>query len=309
MRVDAHWDTALHLRNHQSLEHLPEAHCDWQRFRKYVDIAFMALFIHPQKYTGEQQYAQFRDLATKLTADISDQAHGVKLLLSAAQLDAESPGKLVLMGAEGSGFLGGEECEALARLEEAFQLGLRYLGPTWNYANALAGGCMDGGGLSQLGRAVVKNCNERGILLDGAHLSAQSLTDLLSLSNAPIAVSHTASAMLCPAWKVRNLLDWQLKAVAEAGGVVGVCFVPEFIGGTPSLARVAEHIAYMAEIIGVEHVGLGSDFDGTELPPDIKGLQDLPRLDKELATHGFSAAEIALIMGGNFTRLLRQVLP
>lgn len=309
MRIDAHWDTALHLLKHPSLEHLPEAHCDWRRLREYIDIAFMALFIHPLEHQGEEQYTQFCDLAGKLTADLADPAHGVKLLCAAAQLDEQSPGKLALMGAESGGFLGGREDEAIARLDAAFCMGLRFLGPTWNYANALAGGCFDGGGLTKLGCEVVKRCNEWGILMDGAHLSAESLTDLLSVSSTPIAVSHTASAALCPAWKVRNLLDWQLKAVAEAGGVVGICFVPAFIGGKPSVNRVAEHIAYVAELIGVEHVGLGSDFDGTKLPPDIEGLQDLPQLERELAGCGFSAAETALIMGGNFNRLLRQVLP
>jgi membrane dipeptidase len=146
-------------------------------------------------------------------------------------------------------------------------------------------------------------------LLDGAHLSAESLDDLLNVSAAPIAVSHTACAVLNQTWKVRNLQDRQLKAVAEAGGVVGICFVPPFLGGTPSLKRVAEHIAYAAELIGVEHVGLGSDLDGTELPADIEGLQSLPLLWQELAAAGFSAPEIELIAGENFRRLLRQVLP
>jgi len=306
MRIDAHWDTALFLREHDSLEHLPEAHCDWRRLRQYVDAAFMAIFVHPLQYRGEAQYTEFRNLALKLAADVANPAHGITLLTAAAQLDADEPGKLALMGAEGGGFLGADM--ALPRLREAYDLGLRFLGLTWNYANTIAGGCNDAGGLTKLGREIVKRCNEWGILLDGAHLSAQSLNDVLSISEAPIAVSHTACATLCPAWKVRNLLDWQLKAVAEADGVVGICFVPAFIGGKPSLKRVAEHIAYAAELIGVEHVGIGSDLDGTKLPPDIKGLQSMPALIEELERCGFNETEIALIEGGNFRRLLQRTL-
>jgi membrane dipeptidase len=306
MKVDAHWDTALFLREYDSLEDVPKAHCDWRRLRQFVDIAFMALFIHPLQYRGEAQYREYSFFAQALTADIGA-TPDIRLLLRASQLDTGEPGKLVLLGVEGGGFLGGQE--ALPRLEEAFALGLRFLGPTWNYSNALAGGCAGGGGLSKLGHRVVQRCNELGILLDGAHLSAESLNDLLSVSAAPIVVSHTACATLNQAWKVRNLLDWQLKAVAQAGGVVGICFVPTFIGGTPSLKRVVEHIAYAAELIGVEHVGLGSDFDGTELPPDIEGLQSLPALWQEMAAAGFSTPEIELIAGENFRRLLRQVLP
>jgi membrane dipeptidase len=306
IRVDAHWDTALFLREYTSLEDLPKAHCDWRRLRRFVDIAFLALFIHPLKYRGEAQYREFSFLARALTADINATSD-IRLLRSTVQLDTEGPDKLVLLGSEGGGFLGDQE--ALFRLEEAFALGLRFLGPTWNYSNALAGGCAGGGGLSKLGRQVVRRCNELGILLDGAHLSAESLSDLLSVSAAPLIVSHTACATLCPAWKVRNLLDWQLKAVAEAGGMVGICFVPSFIGATPSLKRVVEHIAYAAGLIGVEHVGIGSDFDGTELPPDIDGLQSLPHLWQEMAAAGFFVSEIELIAGENFRRLLRKVLP
>ncbi|MCL2495805.1 MAG: dipeptidase [Clostridiales bacterium] len=307
MRIDAHWDTALFLREYESLEYLPEAHCDWRRMRQYVDAAFLAMFVHPLQYRGEAQYTELCTIARKLTADVADAAHGITLLTEAAQLNEDKPAKLALLGAEGGGFLGAET--ALPRLREAFGWGLRFLGLTWNYANTLAGGCNDGGGLTKLGREVVKLCNELGILVDGAHLCAQSLNDLLSVSEAPIAVSHTACATLCPSWKVRNLLDWQLKAVAEADGVVGVCFVPAFIGGTPSLKRVAEHIAYAAELIGVEHVGIGSDFDGTVLPPDIEGLQSLPALIQELTRCGFSESEIALLEGENFRRLLKRTLP
>ena len=305
MIVDAHWDTALFLREHASLAEVPEAHCDWRRLRQFVDLAFMAVFVHPLQQRGEAQYEEYSFLARALTADIAA-TPDIRLLLSAAQLQAPEPGKLVLFGAEGGGFLGDKE--ALPRLEEAYAMGLRFLGPTWNYSNALAGGCAGGGGLSKLGRQIVRRCNELGILLDGAHLSAESLDDLLSASVAPVAVSHTACATLNQAWKVRNLLDWQLKAVAEAGGVVGICFVPAFIGGTPSLKRVVEHMAYAAELIGVEHVGLGTDLDGTELPPDIAGLQSLPLLWQEMAAAGFSAAEIELIAGENFRRLLQKVL-
>ena len=306
MKIDAHWDTALFLREHDSLEDVPEAHCDWRRLRQFLDMAFMALFVHPLEYRNDAQYREFSFLIRALKLAVEDSLD-IRLLQNAAQLVADEPGKLVLLGAEGGGFL--EEKEAFVRLEEAFALGLRFLGLTWNYSNALAGGCNEGGGLSKLGRRIVHRCNELGILLDGAHLNAESLKDLLNVSAAPIVVSHTACAALNQVWKVRNLQDSQLKAVAEAGGVVGICFVPDFIGGTPSIKRVVEHMAYAAELIGAEHVGLGSDLDGTQLPPDIRGLESLTFLWQEMESAGFSATEIELIAGENFRRLLQKVLP
>ena len=306
MKIDAHWDTALFLREYASLEDVPEAHCDWRRFRQFTDMAFMALFVHPLEYRDEAQYREFSFLMRTLKAEIAN-TPDIRLVQSSGELDTVEQGKLILLGAEGGGFLGDKE--AFVRLEEAFALGLRFLGPTWNYSNALAGGCSEGGGLSKLGCQIVRRCNELGILMDGAHLSAESLNDLLNISSAPIVVSHTACAALNQVWKVRNLQDSQLKAVAQAGGVVGICFVPSFIGGVPSLKRVVEHIAYAAELIGVEHVGIGSDFDGTVLPPDIQGLQSLPLLWREIENAGFSPAEIDLIAGENFRRLLQKVLP
>ena len=307
-RVDAHWDTSMFLDDNESLEHLPHAHCDFQRMREYIDIAFFAMYFDINKTPEERRYAVFSKRLDLLLTDIARPESGVQLLLNADRI-ADS-GKLALISAEGGEFLGGEST-AIQRLEETFAKGLRGLGMTWNYANALAGGCGkgEGGGLTPLGKQVVEHCNNLGILLDAAHLAPESLADLLRIGKKPIIVSHTCCAALCPEWHPRNLNDAQLRAVAEHGGVVGIAFVPDFLGGMPGVARVAEHISHAVNVAGIDHVGIGSDFDGTELPDDIHGLQSLPLVYAQLEESGFTEAELEKIIGGNFCRLLSEVLP
>ena len=307
-RVDAHWDTALMLADKSSLEYLPEAHCDYQRLREYMDIAFFALFFYPGKLPADQLYTAFNQRLDALIADIKRPQSGIQLLLSAAQVN--ETGKLALIGAEGAEFLGGE-ATAINYLTEAFNKGLRLLGLTWNNRTALAGGCGSGeeGNLTPLGEQVVHLCNDLGVLLDGAHLAPASLADLLRISKKPIIVSHTCCATLGPDWYPRNLTDQQLRSVAEQGGVTGIAFVPAFLGGSPGIARIVEHIRHAVNIAGIEHVGIGSDFDGTELPADLEGLQSLPLVYEELQKSGFKAAELDKIIGSNFCRVLSEVLP
>jgi membrane dipeptidase len=307
-RVDAHWDTSLFLQENSSLEHLPQAHCDYQRLREYIDSAFFALFFHYDTIPQEQHYTVFNQRLELFLTDIGRPETGVKLLLNAAQVAED--GKFALISAEGGEFLGGE-ATALQRLEETFSKGLRALGLTWNYNTALAGGCGkgEGGGLTVIGKQVVERCNDLGVLLDAAHLCPESLTDLLHASKKPIIVSHTCCAALGPNWYPRNLADEQLRAVAEKGGVIGIAFVPAFLGGTPGIPRIVEHIRHAVNIAGIDHVGIGSDFDGTELPDDMHGLQDLPLLYDQLQKSGFKSAEVEKIVGSNFCRLLSEVLP
>ena len=307
-RVDAHWDTSTFLDDNPSLEYLPQAHCDYRRLREYIDIAFFAMYFDIDKIPEERRYAAFTERLDLLLTDINRAETGVELLLNAAQI-AHS-GKLALISAEGGEFLG-DESTAIQRLEEAFAKGLRGLGPTWNYNNALAGGCGkgNGGGLTPVGERVVERCNELGVLLDGAHLAPESLADLLRVGKKPIAVSHTCCAALCQDYYPRNLADEQLRAVAEHGGVIGIAFVPMFLGGAPGIARVVEHIRHAVDVAGIDHVGIGSDFDGTELPDDIQGLQSLPLVYRQMLKSGFTETEMEKIIGANFCRLLSEALP
>lgn len=303
MRIDGHCDSICHLRQHASLRQLELAHLDYQRLCQHLDISFFALFLD-EKELGERIYEECRFLLRRLQEDLADQA-GLELLLRRGQL-AEA-GKYILLGLEGGRPLG----EKLEFLPEYYAAGLRFIGLTWNYRNQLAGGAWEGGGLSALGRDLVAEANRLGILLDGAHLAEASFWDLLQESQKPLIISHTGCAALQP--HPRNLTDDQLRAVAEQGGVAGIYYVADFLQADhqdgPLLDIICAHIRHAVQVAGVAHVGLGSDFDGCQLPPDLAGLQSLPQLLERLHAHGFKPAEIDLIAGDNFARVLREVLP
>jgi membrane dipeptidase len=228
------------------------------------------------------------------------------LVLVERRKDLEKPGIGVLLTLEG-----GEALEEdLAVLRQLYRLGVRGVGLTWNYRNALAGGIMEtrAPGLSDFGVRVVEEMNRLGMIVDAAHLNPQAFEELLEVSRAPVVVTHANAHRLCP--HPRNLTDDQLKALAARGGVVGVTFVPDFVDlYAPSVERVADHIEYLCSIMGIDAVGLGSDFDGTDgRLPGLENVASLPNLTASLLARGFDEPSVAKILGGNWLRLLERVL-
>jgi membrane dipeptidase len=192
--------------------------------------------------------------------------------------------------------------------------GLRSLGLAWSRPNAFAHGVpfrfpgspAAGAGLSERGRALVAACNELGIVVDCAHLTERGFFDVAELSDAPLVVSHAGVHALAP--MPRNLTDAQLDAVGASGGLVGVFFdVPmtradgDLVLDTP-LRTIAAHIEYVAERIGVEHVALGSDFDGCFTPAALADASQTQALFAEL---DWSGGELAALAHGNWLRVLR----
>jgi membrane dipeptidase len=199
-----------------------------------------------------------------------------------------------------------------------YQAGLRSLGIVWSRPNAFGYGVPfefpsspdTGPGLTNAGKDLVQACNQLGILVDVSHLNEQGFWDVAEISDAPLVATHSAAHALCPS--SRNLTDSQLDAVGETGGLVGVNFHVGFLRAdgeenedTP-IATIVQHIDYIAERIGVEHVGLGSDFDGATMPIELGDVTGLPRLIAALDSSGYDDAELRLITHGNWQRVLHQ---
>jgi microsomal dipeptidase-like Zn-dependent dipeptidase len=207
-----------------------------------------------------------------------------------------------LLGTEGAQPLEGN-LENLAALYDA---GFRMMAPT-HFTDTAIGGAAAGvtrGGLTSLGREWVRQMEARGMIIDVAHASADTLRDVTSLATKPVVVSHTGVKGVCN--NNRNLSDDQLRAVAATGGVVGVGFWDVAACGTDAKAIAAE-IRYTSGVVGAEHVALGSDFDGAVTEPfDSSGLA---LITEALLQQGVSKHDIRLIMGENVARVLSQVLP
>jgi membrane dipeptidase len=204
----------------------------------------------------------------------------------------------------------------LEALELWYAAGLRSLGPVWSRPNAFAEGVPfispsspdTGPGLREPGQALVRRCAELGIMVDVSHLNEAGFWDLERLGLGPIVASHSAAHALCPT--SRNLTDTQLEAIGASGGLVGIVFAcpflrPDFADDpdTP-LELIAAHARYVADRIGVEHVALGSDFDGTTIPAPLGDVGGLPRLLDALAGAGFDQTELSLIAWQNWRRVL-----
>ena len=205
---------------------------------------------------------------------------------------------------------------ALESLGEWHARGLRSLGPVWSRANAFATGVQFafpsspdiGPGITERGAALVAACAELGILVDLSHMNEAGFWDVARLEPGPLVASHSGAHALCAA--SRNLTDAQLDAIGASGGLVGIVFATVFLrpdfgdeAETP-IALIAEHARYVADRIGVEHVALGSDFDGATVPGELGGVAGLPKLLEALREAGFDEEELLSICWRNWRRVL-----
>lgn len=207
-----------------------------------------------------------------------------------------------LLGIEGLHALEGDT----AHLERLFEAGVRMVAPVHFFDNELGGSAhgVDKGGLTTFGAAVVDAAERRGMIIDLSHGSDALISDVLDVATRPVVVSHTGVRATCPGG--RNLSDEQLRRIAEGGGLVGIALFRQAVCG-PDASATARAIRHAVDVMGVEHVALGSDFDGAVTTPfDVTGL---PLLVPALRGQGFTAREIEAILGGNVRDFLLANLP
>lgn len=215
---------------------------------------------------------------------------------------------------EGAEAIGSE----LSELEKLYNLGLRSLGLVWSRENIFGHGVPFqfpgspdiGPGLTDAGRRLVRACNRLGVLVDLAHLNERGFWDVAKLSSAPLVVTHAAAHALCPS--TRNLTNKQLDAIASSGGVVGVSFNVRDLRAdgkteveTP-LIEIARHINYMVRLIGIDHVALGSDFDGCIISNELKDVSGLPKLLAAISEAPYDPEELRKLTHRNWLRVLNQ---
>ena len=207
----------------------------------------------------------------------------------------------------------------LDELEVLYHAGLRSLGPVWSRSNVFGHGVPfrfpgspdTGPGLTDAGKRLVSECNRLGVLVDLSHLNERGFWDVAELTDSPLAATHSNAHALCPA--TRNLTDRQLDAVRDSGGMVGVNFAVAFLredgkenADTP-VSEIVRHVDYLVGRMGIEHVGLGSDFDGATIPRELGDASGLPKLMDELRGRGYGEAELRKLAHGNWLRVLREV--
>ncbi len=216
---------------------------------------------------------------------------------------AENPGLTAgFLGVEGMQVLEGH----LNNVDVMYQAGIRMMAPVHFFDNKLGGSAhgVSKGGLTDFGRQVIKRMEEKHMIVDLAHASPRLIDDILAVATRPLIVSHTGVKGTCD--NVRNLSDQHLQQIAATGGLIGIAFFEPAVCGTDAMAT-AKAIKYAVDLVGIDHVALGSDFDGAiTMHFDVTGL---PLLVEALLDLGFNQEEIKQIMGGNTRDFLLLNLP
>jgi membrane dipeptidase len=259
-----------------------------------------------------------RHIDSQLSAlrQLVDRAAGkIRFATSADEIEAarRDGAFAMVLHMEGAEAIGAD----LDGLERLYSSGLRSLGPVWSRPNVFGHGVPfayprspdTGPGLTDAGKALVKACNRLGIMLDVSHLNERGFFDLAEITSAPIVATHACAHTICRS--TRNLTDRQLDAIRESKGVVGfnfsVCDVrpdARLDEDTP-IEMVVDHLFYLVERMGEDHVALGSDFDGAVMPRPLGDASRLPTLIEALRARGFDDASLRRIAFGNWMRVFR----
>lgn len=247
--------------------------------------------------------------ADRLRTTVQHSQGALTLVLSRIDLDQlvlrrERGEKVIgaLLGIEGAHALEG----SVENLEPLHDRGFRMIGLAHFFDNEFAGSAhgAEKGGLTDLGRELVSRMESRGMLIDLAHVSPRAIDDVLAIATAPTVVSHGGVKGTCPS--ERTLSDEHVRAIAAGGGVIGIGYWETAVCGLEPRQVVAA-MRYVISLVGDDHVGLGSDFDGsTTVGFDTS---QLAALTQEMMNQGLPESSIRKILGGNVVRVLRQVLP
>lgn len=310
---DGHCDTILEIMNHKKSlgSRTPTGHLDIPRMQEGgVDVQFFAVFIE-DIYKPDRSLKRTLQLIDCFYKEIEKNQNDILLVTNFNQIkEANKKGKIAaILSIEGGEALEGD----LGVLRVLYKLGVRLLTLTWNQRNQIADGIGEsrtGSGLTEFGLKVIDEMNDLGMLIDVSHLSETGFWDVVKRSKAPIVASHSNCYALCP--HLRNLKDEQIKALTDKGGVIGITFVPNFLTQEKrktTVEDVVKHIDYLVEKVGVDYVGLGSDFDGTgSLPLGLEGVDKIPNITEELLDRGYKEKDIKKILGENFLRVFKEVV-
>ncbi|MBR4166757.1 MAG: dipeptidase [Bacteroidales bacterium] len=287
-----------------------------------VDASFFALYTSADLSEDEAATKVLEMLARVYDAlDVYSEQAALALTPEDALRNKEKGLISIFLGMEN----GSPIHKSLPLLRQFYRMGVRYMTLTHNGDNEIADSAAQGTrwhGLSPFGREVVYEMNRLGMIVDVAHVSDETFYDVIKCSKAPIVSTHSCCRAL--ASHRRNMTDDMIRTLADHGGVIQINFYPVFLSDLyasfyevkgekasprPGVSDVVNHIDHAVKVGGIEHVGIGTDFDGIEVTP--KGLEDISKLPKvfdQLKRKGYSEDQIELIAGKNFLRAFNDVI-
>jgi membrane dipeptidase len=287
---------------------LPAVHTDLPRLRAGgVSGQFWSVYVPSTLRPAEAVLATLEqfDLVTRMVEGYDE----LRLVTTADALEAAvAAGRVAsLIGVEG----GHSIANSLAVLRQLHRLGMRYLTLTHNDSTGWADsatGAASAGGLSEFGHAVVAELNRLGVIVDLSHAADTTMRAALASSIAPVIFSHSNARAVCDV--PRNVPDDVLAQLPPNGGIVMVTFVSRFARaeGQATIDDVLRHLDHLRSTVGVEHIGIGGDFDGDdEVTLGLEDVSCYPRLFEALRRGGWPASDIDAVAGGNIVRVMREV--
>jgi microsomal dipeptidase-like Zn-dependent dipeptidase/gamma-glutamyl-gamma-aminobutyrate hydrolase PuuD len=278
-----------------------------------LDAVFMVAYL-PQGARDEASLSKAYEYACERLSKVKEQAalHPDRVGIARTpkelwRLKREGK-KAILLGVE-NGYAIGKD---IRKLEQLKDLGVSYMTLCHNGDNDIcdsAAGNGEWGGLSPFGREVVAEMNRLGLMIDVSHASDETFYDVLKYSSKPVIASHSSSRALCN--HRRNLDDEQIRALAAQGGVVQICLYKAFINEDAekaSLSDAVRHICHVVDIAGIDHVGIGSDFDGDGELTGCRSAGELIQITMRLIREGLDEERIAKIWGRNLMRVMEEVM-
>ena len=300
---DAHCDTVSACAHLGRSLRRNEGQLDLIRLRSFRKAAqFFAVFADSARLPEGGMYAECVRQKDFFFAQLAENRDIVLPCRTAAEIRAANDcGRVAaILSLEGGELL---DCDP-DRLETAAAWGVRCVNLTWNHRNALSGTHCDrpDRGLTEQGRAFVRQAQRLGILIDVSHLSDAGFRDLIRVTEAPVVATHSDARAVCP--HSRNLTDDMFRAIADTGGAAGLNLYADFIGGT-EMDDILRHIEHFLDLGGEKCLCLGGDLDGCEtLAGGFAGVQDLARLWDALADRGYDRPLMEDIFFNNLLRLL-----
>lgn len=314
LTIDTHNDTALHINNPKESSRITKGQVSFPLMREGgLDAALFAVFIGQKgrdKASLDSAFNYVRDNLSRFRSYVEDYPGGAIAYNYDDLLRNKENGVLSVMLAIENGYAIGDD---ISRLELFRDMGVRAITLCHNEHNNICDASMDKGGpehngLSEFGKEVVREMNRLGLIIDLSHASTQTLSDVVKLSSKPVIASH--SGVYAVKNHNRNLKDNEIKAIADAGGLIQVAtgrfFLSELPKDSVTVAHIADHIDYVKNLVGIDHVGLGTDFDGGGGVVGMENASKMKNLTIELLRRGYSEEELAKFWGGNFIRFLKH---
>ena len=312
LTLDSHCDTPMiFAENIDFASRDPKVQVDLHKMAEgHLDATIMVAYLEQKERDEaslENATAKANQILTQIEEMVAKSCTAVDIAYTPNDLwRLKAQGKRAIMLGIENGYAIGRD---ISNVEAFHKRGVVYMTLCHNGDNDICGsacGSGEHGGMTEFGADVIKEMNRVGMMVDLSHASEASFYDALKISTTPIVCSHSSARALCN--HPRNLTDAQMKALADAGGVAQVTLYHGFLNASEAtILDAVEHLNHMVNVMGIEHVGIGTDFDGGGGVPGCSSVSELINFTRRLMLERYSDEQIGMVWGGNFLRVMQKV--